>query len=64
MPPMTRGTMHACACPHCRKPNDFSDDGEVLEKGNSFNCDHCKRVFFVVEARRVTLVTLSATAPR
>jgi len=62
--PATRGTTDSCACPHCRRPNNFSDETEFLEKGNSFKCDHCDRIFYCVEVKRVTLLLLSTAEPR
>lgn len=63
MPTFAKGTIESCGCPHCRKPNDFTDDIEFLEKGNSFKCDHCDRVIWVVKVERLTTVLVSTAEP-
>lgn len=60
MAKMVRGTIESCACPHCKKPNDFRDDIEFIEDGNSFFCDHCKGKIIIVQVRKVTLLLVRA----
>ena len=55
----TKGYVHSCACPWCRKPNDFRDlDDYGLEPGNVLSCDHCKKNFKIKALRPVTVITL------
>lgn len=53
---VTKGTIESCPCPHCHQVNDFSDSREVVEKGNSFLCDHCSRKMVLTDVRRITHV--------
>lgn len=61
----TRGTVAACACPWCRKANDFRGLEEYgLERGCILTCDHCDKHFSVVDIRPVTVLRLArANAP-
>lgn len=55
----TRGTVDATACPWCGKANSFKNVADYgLETGNTFNCDHCTKVFQVMRIKPVTLVWL------
>ena len=55
----TKGTIKACACPWCHKPNDFTDVKDYgLEPGNTFTCDHCQRKFRLVRKQPVTMLWL------
>lgn len=56
-PGVTQGTVSKLPCPWCGQSNSFSDDSELLEPGNFFNCDHCKRLIELVAIRKVTLLT-------
>jgi DNA-directed RNA polymerase subunit RPC12/RpoP len=57
----TRGTVDSTACPHCKKPNDFSDvPMGLLEKGTLIECDHCKRKSLVARVQPVTMLWLKA----
>lgn len=55
-----RGYVHAVPCPWCDQPNDLTEEVDqgwggnkvkldVLQKGNRYECDHCKRIFQVQE---------------
>ena len=53
------GTVEATACPWCGKANNFKGvEDYCLEEGNTFTCDHCKRIFQVARVKPVTLVYL------
>ena len=55
----TRGTVDGTACPWCGKANNFKGvEDYCLEEGNTFNCDHCKRVYQIARVKPVTLVYL------
>lgn len=53
----TQGTLEkGVPCPWCGKINDFTDDTEMLEVGNSFSCDHCRREYLLIDIKRPTLI--------
>lgn len=65
-PPSTHGPVRAVPCPHCSKPNDFSElmehlivadgVGEGNENGQRVTCDYCDQAMVVVAVRTTTLV--------
>lgn len=56
--PQKRGTLDGVACPWCDKPNDFHEEMSLglLETGNKFKCDHCKRTFEIARIAPTTLI--------
>ncbi len=60
----TRGTVEACACPWCKKPNDFRGcEDYAIEKFQDFKCDHCGRIFYIARVQPVTMIWLAPGAP-
>ncbi len=58
----TKGTVAACACPWCKKANDFRGVEDYgLEPGNVITCDHCGKNFKLARVQRVTLIWLERT---
>ena len=55
---------HAVPCPYadCAKPLDFTDAGELLERGAQFNCDHCNRVVRIENVQETRMIWLSPRA--
>ena len=45
------GPFNQCPCPWCGKLNDCSGlmEQQLVEKGSVIDCDHCKRLFQVVQ---------------
>lgn len=61
----TRGTIASCACPWCKKPNNFRDvEDYALEAGNILECDYCHKNFKIQRVRMVTEIVLSPTRER
>lgn len=56
-PAVQRGLRERCPCPHCGRPNDFSD-AQMVEAGATFSCDHCRRMMQVVKVETHTFVTV------
>lgn len=64
-PKNTRGTIESCACPWCRKPNNFRDVQDyALEAGNILECDHCHKNFQIQRARQIVEIVLSPTTKK
>jgi len=58
----TKGTVASCACPWCLKPNDFRDVEDIgVEAGNTFTCDHCKKIFMIAKVQPVKMIWLKRT---
>jgi len=61
----TKGPVHSCPCPWCRKPNDFRGlEDYGLEPGNIASCDHCKKNFKIKSVQKVTFLRLAPTNER
>jgi uncharacterized protein YbaR (Trm112 family) len=61
----TKGTISACACPWCKKPNDFRGVEDYgLEQGNVLSCDFCKKNFQIARVQPVTMIWLERTNNR
>jgi hypothetical protein len=61
----TTGPLNACACPWCRKANDFRGlEDYGVEPGNILACDHCGKNFEVMRVQPVTMVWLAPTTAR
>lgn len=63
MPPTTKtvtGTINATPCPHCGHACDFRDlnSQQLLDTGNTMQCERCKRIMQVVRIVVVTTVTV------
>lgn len=58
-PPMVQGPIDRVPCPHCGKPNNFRRVDELLEVGNRFACDHCKRPMQIAGIRDVRFIAVS-----
>lgn len=63
------GRAPAVPCPHCGKPNDFTEIAEEIvqvsglgalaqERGQIVVCDHCDREMEVVRIKCVTLIAV------
>jgi len=61
--PLSTGPIDRVPCPHCGKPNNFRRVDEMLETGNIFGCDHCKREMQVRGVRDVRMVAVSKPGP-
>lgn len=57
-PPMVQGPIDRVPCPHCGKPNNFRRTDEMLEVGNLFTCDYCKKPMQVCGVRDVRFVAV------
>lgn len=65
MSKQTRGTVASCACPWCKKPNDFRGVEDYgLEPGNVLSCDHCRRNFKITKVEKMTVIQLAPTHDR
>lgn len=53
---MTQGPADRVPCPHCKVPQDFSD--EVVDTGVTYNCEGCNRQYEIVGVSQVTVVYL------
>lgn len=60
--PQSRGTLESCPCPWpgCGFKNDFSD-APLVESGNVFSCDKCKRMIEIVRKQPITVLYVRAT---
>ena len=56
----TKGYAHSCACPHCRKPDDFRDyvDHGFEPKDTTFECKYCKKFFVIAAVKTTTMIWL------
>ena len=64
LPPGTRGTVDACACPWCRKANSFKNvEDYALEQYQDFKCDYCGRVYYIARVQPVTMIWLKPGPP-
>jgi hypothetical protein len=59
----TNGPLHAVPCAHCGGAQDMRelDAQQLLERGSSVVCDHCKRKSLIVGIREVKVVVLRQT---
>jgi hypothetical protein len=55
--PVSRGTLESCPCPWCGFKLDFSDV-PLVEGGNVFSCDKCRRMIEIVKKQAVTVIYL------
>ena len=58
LPATVTGPVDRVPCPHCGKSNNFRKVDEMLEIGNQFGCDHCKRVMQIAGVREVKMVAV------
>ncbi len=62
-PPMVQGPIDRVPCPHCGKANNFRRVDEMLEVGNVFGCDHCKKPMQISGVRDVRFVAVRKPGP-
>jgi NAD-dependent SIR2 family protein deacetylase len=58
LPPMVQGPIDRVPCPHCGKPNNFRRVDEMLENGNIFSCDYCKKQMQICGVKDVRFVAV------
>lgn len=60
--PETQGAIHALPCPWCGRLNDMRDEADgmgrvdVLQPGNVYQCDHCKRHMQIKSVQTAVIV--------
>jgi NAD-dependent SIR2 family protein deacetylase len=60
---MVQGPIDRVPCPACGKPNNFRRVDEMLEVGNLFTCDHCKKPMQIAGVRDVRFVAVRRPGP-
>jgi hypothetical protein len=58
-----QGPKNRVPCPTCGKPNNFMRVDELLEVGNVFTCDHCKKPMQIAGVKNVTFVAVRKPGP-
>jgi NAD-dependent SIR2 family protein deacetylase len=56
--PQSQGPIDRVPCPHCGKANNFRRVDEMLEVGNVFGCDHCKKPMQIAGVKDIRIVAV------